>query len=130
MSSIRSQDTRPELALRKFLHAHGYRFRLHVKTLPGKPDIVLPKFRLAIWVQGCFWHRHHCKTGELPRSNKDYWIPKLLRNVSRDMSSRRQVRKLGWRNFVIWECQISCPNKFARRMHAFERLIRSFQGLV
>lgn len=127
MSSIRSRDTRPELQVRKFLHAKGYRFRLHAAALPGKPDVVLPKYRLAIWIHGCFWHAHRCKVGEAPSSNLDYWGPKLARNVSRDLSNRRKLNRVGWRNFVIWECQILSPKKFARRMRALEEVVKRLE---
>jgi DNA mismatch endonuclease, patch repair protein len=124
MSSIRSRNTRPELEVRKYLHARGYRFRIHADHLPGKPDVVLPKYRLAIWIHGCFWHAHRCKVGEAPSSNTDYWGPKLARNVSRDLSNKRKLNKIGWRNFVIWECQILCPKKFSRRVRTLERVIK------
>lgn len=129
MSCIRSQNTRPELEVRKYLHARGYRFRIHAKHLPGKPDVVLPKYRLAVWIHGCFWHAHRCKVGERPSSNTEYWGPKLMRNVSRDVSNKRKLNKLGWNNFVIWECQILSPTKFARRLRTLERKIESLGGV-
>ena len=84
MSRIKSKDTSPEIAVRKYLHGLGYRFRLHDKTLPGKPDIVLKKYMTAIQVRGCFWHKHGCKFSNSPKSNKSYWLPKLMKNKERD----------------------------------------------
>src|ERR1051325_3821372 len=98
MSRIRSRSTRPELLIRKFLFAQGLRFRLHVKHLPGKPDIVLPKYRIAILVNGCFWHAHeNCRYSRLPQSRQDYWIPKILRNKQKDQENIQALSKLGWR---------------------------------
>ena len=123
MSRIPSLNTRPELVVRKYLHSLGYRFRLHRKDLPGRPDIVLPRHKVAIWIHGCFWHSHHCQAGKLPQTNIDYWHPKLARNVSRDMSNRRKLARMGWMNFVFWECQISCSHKFSRRVELLKRRI-------
>lgn len=110
MRQIRSTNTQPELAVRRSLHASGFRYRLHVATLPGKPDIVLPKHRAVILVQGCFWHGHGCKGVRIPSSNKDYWIPKLARNMARDKGNIAALKSLGWRVFVIWECQTKGDN--------------------
>ena len=107
MSRIKSKDTTPEIAVRKYLHGLGYRFRLHDKTLPGKPDIVLKKYMTAIQVRGCFWHQHGCKFSNSPKSNKSYWIPKLKKNKKRDKINDRNITKLKWKLIVIWECEIS-----------------------
>jgi DNA mismatch endonuclease (patch repair protein) len=108
MSKIGSKNSRPELLVRSALHKLGYRFRLHSKDLPGKPDIVLPKYRTAIFIHGCFWHQHEsCRYGHLPRSNLEYWGPKLKRNKERDVKNQAELKKLGWKVLVIWECQIS-----------------------
>jgi len=107
MSRIKSKDTSPEIAVRKYLHGLGYRFRLHDKTLPGKPDIVLKKYMTAIQVRGCFWHQHGCKFSNSPKSNKSYWIPKLKKNKKRDKINDRKIIKLKWKLIVIWECEIS-----------------------
>jgi DNA mismatch endonuclease, patch repair protein len=105
MSRIRSSNTQPELAVRKLLHALGYRFCLHRRDLPGKPDIVLPRHQLAIFVHGCFWHQHPgCSLASRPKTRQDYWGPKLAGNVSRDAKSQNMLRSLGWRVAVIWEC--------------------------
>lgn len=112
MRLIRAEDTKPELRVRKHLHALGLRFRLHARGLPGRPDIVFSSRRLVIFVHGCFWHRHkNCSKARLPRSRLDYWLPKLERNVSRDREHVRELKKLGWRVMTIWECQTSRPWK-------------------
>lgn len=106
MSRIRSQDTKPEMIVRKALHRLGFRFRLHLRGLPGHPDIVLPKYWTIIQVKGCFWHGHTCRDGRLPKSNREYWVPKLLRNKQRDISNDRKLRRLGWSVRNLWECRI------------------------
>ncbi len=106
MSRIRSTDTKPEILVRKALHNLGFRFRLHVRGLPGRPDIVLPKHKSIIEVDGCFWHGHNCPDGRMPKTNRGYWIPKLLRNRERDASNRRKLRRLGWSVHRLWECRI------------------------
>ena len=107
MSRIKSKDTAPEIVVRKYLHGLGYRFRLHDKNLPGKPDIVLKKHRTAIQVRGCFWHQHGCKFSNSPKSNKSYWLPKLMKNKERDKKNDRRIKSLGWKLIVIWECKLS-----------------------
>lgn len=105
MSAIRGTNTQPELAIRKYLHAGGFRFRLHRKDLPGKPDLVLSRYRLAIFVHGCFWHRHDgCYYATSPASRKEFWRNKLDGNVERDIRQRQALIDLGWRVLVIWEC--------------------------
>jgi len=106
MSRIRSKDTKPEMLVRKALHRLGFRFRLHVRGLPGCPDIVLPKYQTVIQVKGCFWHGHTCPDGRLPKSNRDYWIPKLIRNRKRDKANDRKLRRLGWSVRNLWECRV------------------------
>jgi len=106
MSQIRSADTKPELSVRRALHRLGYRFRLHVRGLPGSPDIVLPKHRTIIQVKGCFWHRHSCIGERFPRTNSHFWIPKLIRNCERDEVNERKLRRLGWSVHSLWECRI------------------------
>src|SRR5258708_1570534 len=105
MANIRSANTKPEIAIRKTLHALGFRFRLHRRDLPGNPDIVLPKHHLAILVHGCFWHQHPgCEYAVLPKSNIPFWSKKLAGNLKRDKVVRRKLRAEGWRTLVIWEC--------------------------
>ena len=106
MSRIRSMDTEPEKAVRSLLHRLGYRFRLHQKNLPGKPDIVLPKYRSVIFVHGCFWHRHKgCKYAYSPKSRTEFWKKKFQGNIDRDRRHKKELKKLGWKIFVIWECE-------------------------
>ena len=107
MSLIRSKDTKPETVVRSMLHRMGHRFRLHRRDLPGHPDIVLPKHRVVIFVNGCFWHSHkNCRDGKMPRSNQDYWRPKLERTVRRDAESVAALQRDGWKTLVIWECEV------------------------
>lgn len=107
MSKIRSRDTKPEKTLRSALFKKGFRFRLHPKKLSGRPDIVLPKYNIAIFVHGCFWHQHeNCKYRFVPKTRQDYWIPKLLANVARDKKNIHDLTSKGWRVFVVWECEI------------------------
>jgi DNA mismatch endonuclease, patch repair protein len=105
MGRVRARGTAPELAVRKVLHAMGFRFRLHRHDLPGRPDIVLPKHRVAIFVHGCFWHGHNCPKGARPSSNKEFWTTKLDRNLERDAESQRAIQTLGWHPIIVWECQ-------------------------
>jgi DNA mismatch endonuclease (patch repair protein) len=118
MSRIRSRDTKPELVVRSLLHRQGYRFRLHRKDLPGRPDIVLPRYRTVVFIHGCFWHQHKaCPAGHMPKSRQDYWEPKLARNVKRDAKHRRQLRAQGWQVLTVWECQIKRnPKKVLGRL--------------
>lgn len=105
MRSITKKNTSPEIIVRKILYKLGYRFRLHQKKLPGCPDITLPKYKTAIFVNGCFWHQHSCKLGKLPKSNLSYWLPKLNRNSKRDEKNSEELSKLRWKVIVIWECE-------------------------
>ncbi|CDX45353.1 DNA mismatch endonuclease of very short patch repair [Mesorhizobium sp. SOD10] len=107
MSRIRSKDTSPELALRRALHALGLRFRVHYRRLPGTPDIVLPRFQTAVFVHGCFWHRHAgCKVASIPKSRTAFWQEKFERNVQRDHRNIAALEKLGWNVIVAWECEL------------------------
>ena len=107
MSRIPSKDTKPELMVRSFLFRHGFRFRLHVKNLPGHPDIVLPKYRTVVEVRGCFWHRHPgCRQATTPSSNVKFWQEKFKRNVARDRDTERRLKELGWKLIVIWQCEL------------------------
>lgn len=106
MAAVKSRDTTPELVVRKLLHKEGFRFRLHRKDLPGKPDIILPKYHAAILIHGCFWHQHSgCKHSIRPASNNEYWQLKLDRNVFRDRKIKSELENLGWKVLVIWECE-------------------------
>jgi DNA mismatch endonuclease (patch repair protein) len=110
MRRIRSVDTTPEKKVRSFLHGNGFRFRLHSGKLPGKPDIVLYRFKTVIFVHGCFWHQHqdqNCTRSAVPKSNEDYWLPKLQKTVERDKDHKKRLKELGWNVQVVWECQIN-----------------------
>lgn len=107
MSRVRAKDTKPERLVRSLLHSMGYRFRLHRKDLPGSPDIILPKYRAAIFIHGCFWHQHPgCRKATIPKKNAEYWEPKLRRNAERDVQAERILQELGWRVLTLWECEI------------------------
>jgi DNA mismatch endonuclease (patch repair protein) len=107
MSLIREKDSAPEMKLRRLVHGMGFRYRLHVKELPGKPDMVFPSRRAVILMHGCFWHRHEgCKLARLPKSKLDFWKPKLEANKERDLLHQQQLRDLGWRVLVVWECEM------------------------
>ena len=107
MAKIGQKDTKPELILRSALHREGLRYKLHDKSLPGSPDIVMPKYNLVIFVHGCFWHHHSCPDGHVPKSREEFWKAKFERNIRRDQRSRRKLNKMGWRVAVVWECQIN-----------------------
>lgn len=106
MSHIRSTNSKPEEIVRKYLFSKGFRYRKNVKKLPGSPDVVLPKYRTVIFVNGCFWHKHNCPRFVWPSSNQDYWKPKILRNIERDQKNAEELRSLGWRVITIWECEL------------------------
>ena len=115
MARVKATNTRPEVAVRSLVHRLGYRFRLHRRDLPGRPDLVLPRHRTVIFVHGCFWHQHNCSRGRRqPASNQSYWGPKLARNVDRDATVKRALQAMGWRVLTIWECQVGPPELSAR----------------
>ena len=117
MSRIRGGNTQPERLVRSLLHSMGYRFRLHAKKLPGKPDVILPKYRIAILVHGCFWHRHAgCRNCTTPTNNQAFWLKKLEGNAARDRRNLRALRLLGWRPVVIWECELEKMDKLEGRL--------------
>lgn len=119
MRQIRSRDTKPEVAVRRIVHAMGYRYRLHRRDLPGKPDLVFGPRRAVIFVHGCFWHQHDCRDGHSPRSNTGYWAEKLRRNVERDTAQAAALAAMGWRVLAIWECQATDRDSVARAVAAF-----------
>jgi len=123
MSRIRSTDNKPEEIVRKFLFSQGFRYRKNDKKLPGKPDIVLPKYRTVIFVNGCFWHKHDCPRFVWPSSNQDYWRPKILGNVERDKKNAEQLRSQGWNVIVVWECELKKAVR-DERLYALCREIR------
>ncbi|MGJ3265156.1 MAG: very short patch repair endonuclease [Salinarimonas sp.] len=120
MRAIRKTDTKPELIVRRALHARGLRFRLHRRDLPGSPDIVMPRHCKAIFVHGCFWHQHPgCRHATRPRSRQDYWEPKLDRNVARDARARDALAELGWDVLTLWECEVLNPERLRAALDAF-----------
>lgn len=123
MASIRLKDTKPELLVRKWLWSHGYRYRLNVKSVPGKPDIVLRRYRTAIFVNGCFWHGHEeCGNYNIPKSNTDFWVNKITKNKERDQRNYSDLFNAGWSVIVIWECQL--------RNKCIEETMRSAEHLL
>jgi DNA mismatch endonuclease (patch repair protein) len=121
MSLIRSNNTKPEKVVRSMMHRMGFRFRLHHQDLPGRPDIVLPKYRAVIFVHGCFWHQHKgCRDGKIPQSNYDYWEPKLKGNARRDEENLAALENAGWNTLVIWECELK------KSLPGVQERIRSF----
>lgn len=112
MSRIRGKDTKPELLVRRFLHSKGFRYRLHSKNLPGKPDIVLPKYKTVIFIHGCFWHGHeHCAYYVIPKTRTEWWIEKINGNISRDKKVMDDLKGMGWKVSTIWECQLKQNNR-------------------
>lgn len=109
MSRIRSKDTKPEMLIRRGLHARGLRYRLNDRTLPGRPDLVFPKYHTAVFIHGCFWHAHGCALSKLPATRQDFWRTKLTANAVRDCKSVDALKAVGWRVLVIWECALRGP---------------------
>lgn len=116
MGRIRGRDTGPELAIRKLLHAMGYRFRLHARELPGKPDVVFRGRRAAIFVHGCFWHRHDCGLAYVPKTRPEFWQRKFDGNIARDRKAERELEAMGWRVVVVWECELADLAPVAKRL--------------
>ncbi len=130
MSRIRGKDTKPEIIVRSMLHGMGYRFRLHRKDLPGKPDIVLPKYNTVIFVHGCFWHRHKgCKYAYTPKSRIDFWNSKFDETVARDKRNRKQLEANGWNVKIIWECETKDTNRLRNIINKFLQEINSILSL-
>ena len=118
MSRIRGKDTKPEMRVRSLLHRMGFRFRLHRKDLPGKPDIVLPAYETVVFVHGCFWHRHPgCRFAYTPKSRVDFWQTKFRRNVERHQEVTAELEELGWRVVVIWECETASEEQLQQRLY-------------
>ena len=123
MARIRSCNTKPEEIVRKHLFSQGFRYRKNDKRYPGTPDIVLPRYRTVIWVNGCFWHMHNCSRSRLPRSNESYWEPKIRRNIERDALNKQKLEADGWKVIIVWECELK------KRM-LNERLSRLYEEIV
>lgn len=120
MSRIRKKNTKPELRVRRLAHSLGYRFRLHRRDLPGTPDLIFPARRKAIFVHGCFWHRHDCRLGGRPPATRpEYWLPKLTRNVERDKAAQIELQRLAWDVLVIWECEVRNEAALRNRLTSF-----------
>ena len=124
MSRIRNKNTKPEEIVRKYLFSHGFRYRKNDNRLPGKPDIVLPKYKTVIFVNGCFWHKHDCPRFVWPSSNQEYWEPKILRNVERDNQNTALLKESGWNIIVVWECEL----KKAVREQTLEKLAEQIRN--
>jgi len=121
MRRVRSEDTKPEMVVRKLVHNMGFRYRLHRADLPGRPDIVLAMHKKVIFVHGCFWHQHSCKSAKLPKSNRRYWLAKQAGNATRDRRNLQTLRRSGWKVMVIWECQTKYLERLRRRLTCFLR---------
>ena len=110
MSRIKGKDTKPEMLVRRFLHSHGFRYKLHDKTLPGKPDIVLPKYKTVIFVHGCFWHGHEgCKYATIPKTRTEWWTNKINTNIKNDDKATKALQNDGWKIVILWECDLKVP---------------------
>ncbi|MBP6686879.1 MAG: DNA mismatch endonuclease Vsr [Lacibacter sp.] len=111
MQQIKGKDTKPELLVRKYLHANGFRYKLHDKTLPGKPDLVLPKYKTVIFIHGCFWHGHeNCKYFKIPQTRTEWWTEKINKNIANDVKAMKLLKKDGWKVITVWECRLQ-PKK-------------------
>ena len=130
MSRIRGKDTSIERTVRSELHKSGLRFRKHVRNMPGKPDIVLYKYKVVIHVRGCFWHRHNCKDGHIPKSRKKYWEPKLNGNRRRDRRNDMKLRQLGWSVLTIWECNCDRRHRLMREIQRVQKHLRKRKLLL
>ena len=122
MRAIKGKDMRPEMAVRSLVHLMGYRYRLHAKNLPGKPDLTFPARRKVIFVHGCFWHQHRdskCGIARVPKTNQAYWLPKLERNRRRDAEIQAKLEELGWKVLVLWECQLEPKERLITRLRSF-----------
>lgn len=119
MRSVKQRNTKPEMIVRRLLHARGWRYRLNRKSLPGSPDIVFPSRRKAIFVHGCFWHGHSCKKGKLPSSNLEYWSAKIDQNRKRDTRVETELLEEGWRSFVVWQCDLDNRDAIVLKIEEF-----------
>lgn len=129
MSLIKSKNTKPELFLRRILRRRGYKFKVCLKDLPGKPDIVLSRHKIVIFMHGCFWHRHRkCRRSNIPKSNRAYWFSKIQRNLERDKVNTVQLQKLGWKSIVVWECQLK-EDKIKKLANTLRKCIRKYSIL-
>jgi len=126
MSKISGTETKPEILVRKFLFANGFRYRKNDKRYPGKPDIVLPKYKAIIFIHGCFWHGHNCKKGKLPETRKNFWENKISQNKERDKKNNEILKNLGWNVITIWQCQLSNQARIGKTLNS---IIKEIKGL-
>jgi len=120
MAAVHSEDTGPEMAIRRIVHSLGFRYRLHVRALPGKPDLVFPARRKIVFVHGCFWHRHgKCRYASLPKTRKAFWLAKFAANVERDRCAKRDLKKMGWAVLTVWQCELKKLEKLTGRLNEF-----------
>jgi DNA mismatch endonuclease (patch repair protein) len=124
MSRIKGKDTKPEMLVRRFLHANGFRYRLHVKDMPGKPDIVLPKYKTVIFVHGCFWHGHEgCRYYVVPKTRTDWWLNKINTNIANDIKAINALKKDGWKIITLWECDLKPANNSSTLNKLLKKLL-------
>ena len=124
MSKISGKETKYEILVRKFLFRKGFRYRKNDKRLPGRPDIVLPKYKTIIFIHGCFWHGHHCKAGKLPETNKEFWENKINSNIERDKKNQHKLEKLGWKIIIIWQCKLKNKIMITKKLKEIEQKIQ------
>ncbi|MFM9279240.1 very short patch repair endonuclease [Paenibacillus jiagnxiensis] len=123
MSKIRSKNTAPEMIVRRYLYSKGFRYRLHDKKLPGKPDVILPKYKTVVFIHGCFWHAHEgCKYYRIPKSNTNYWIKKIEGNALRDQKRKQSLQEMGWKVIFVWECELKQDSEY-RCLELIEQII-------
>ncbi len=125
MSKISGKETKPEIIVRKFLFSKGFRYRKNISNLPGKPDIVLPKYKSIVFVHGCFWHNHNCKAAKLPETRKEFWTKKISDNKIRDGKNREVLEKMGWKVFIVWECEIKSKKSRTNRLELLINQIKA-----
>ena len=127
MSKISGKDTKPEILVRKYLFAKGFRYRINDKRYPGKPDIILPKYKTAIFIHGCFWHGHFCKRGNLPESNREFWENKISNTKIRDKRNKRELEALGWKVIIIWQCEIRSADLREKKLSEIVDYLKSIK---
>jgi DNA mismatch endonuclease, patch repair protein len=123
MSKISGNETKPEIIVRRFLFAQGYRYRKNDKRYPGKPDIILPKYKTAVLVHGCFWHGHHCKFGKLPKTRKEFWAKKISDNIKRDKKNQSELEAMGWKVLIVWQCNLKNGELMSKRLNKLTKEI-------
>jgi DNA mismatch endonuclease (patch repair protein) len=125
MSKISGKETKPEILVRKFLFAKGFRYRKNDERYPGKPDIVLPKYKTIIFINGCFWHGHNCPAGKLPETRKEFWMEKISGNIERDKRNKAKLEKQGWQVITIWQCELNNKLKFEKTMEKLKKILKN-----